>query len=113
MEAHRVVRSGRGPKRSRRDPQQSRSRKTLERIINAAEVLLDGRDFANFSKHELCVAADVTWNSFSARFEAKKALLFKLHERHHKAPAILSFARPPRRKHAPSSVCRPNESVEL
>ena len=65
-----------------RPPQQGRSRETLERILTAAEKLLDGRDYEEISIQEICQAADVSPSSFYSRFSTKEALLMTLHERH-------------------------------
>lgn len=65
-----------------RPPKQERSRETLERILTAAESLLDGRPFAEISVDDIVNHADVSRSSFYARFENKDALLPLLYERY-------------------------------
>lgn len=63
-------------------PAQRRSQETLDRILEATEVLLDGRGFNEISVLEICTAADVSASSFYARFDSKERLLAVLHQRH-------------------------------
>lgn len=61
---------------------QDRSRRTYERIVDAAMELCEGRDFATMSVADVYERADVSPSSFYARFKKKDALLAVLHERH-------------------------------
>lgn len=54
----------------------------LERIMDATELLLDGRDFSQIPVSEICAEARVSDSSFYARFETKDALIRALHDRH-------------------------------
>ena len=65
-----------------RPPQQGRSEETFERILQAAEELLDGRDFEDIPILEIADAAEVSSSSLYARFPTKAVLLRCLHERH-------------------------------
>lgn len=65
-----------------REGRQDRSRKTYERIVEAAIELCEGRDFAAISVADVYERADVSPSSFYARFKNKDALLAVLHERH-------------------------------
>ncbi len=64
-----------------RQPKQHRSQKTLNRILDAAERLLDGRDFSEVSVHEISAEAGTSVSSFYARFPDKSALLHGVFER--------------------------------
>ena len=64
-----------------RPPKQERSRETLERILSAAEEVLDGRTFSEVSVEEILNRADVNKSSFYARFKTKEDLLPPLYER--------------------------------
>jgi len=64
-----------------RPPQQERSRETLDRIIEAAERLIDSRAFDTVSIDDIINEADVSRSSFYARFPSKEALLPVLFER--------------------------------
>lgn len=64
-----------------RRPKQNRSQKTLDRILDAAERLLDGRDFSEVSVHDISDAAGTSVSSFYARFPDKSALLHAVFER--------------------------------
>ncbi len=64
-----------------RPPQQERSRETLDRIVEAAELLIDGRPFDSVSIDDIINEADVSRSSFYARFPSKEALLPVLFER--------------------------------
>ncbi len=64
-----------------RPPKQERSRETLERIVVAAEEVLDGRTFSDVSVEEILNRADVNKSSFYARFKTKEDLLPLLYER--------------------------------
>jgi AcrR family transcriptional regulator len=62
-------------------PQQERSRKTLERILDAAESLILERGAEAATIPEIVRAARSSVGSFYARFPDKRALLETLHER--------------------------------
>lgn len=64
-----------------RPPKQERSRETLERILAAAEEVLDGRTFSEVSVEQILLRADVNRSSFYARFKTKEDLLPLLYER--------------------------------
>jgi len=53
----------------------------LERILSAAEEVLDGRTFSEVSVEEILIRADVNKSSFYARFKTKEDLLPLLYER--------------------------------
>lgn len=65
-----------------REARQDRSRRTYERIVDAAIELCDGRDFSTISVADVYERADVSPSSFYARFKNKEALATVLHERH-------------------------------
>lgn len=71
-----------------RPPKQERSRETLDRILGAAESLLDGRPFDDISIDDIVNRADVSRSSFYARFESKEALLPLLYERYAAAARV-------------------------
>ena len=64
-----------------RTPHQDRSRRTLERLLDAAETLLQERGFDNVSVAEIAHAAESSVGAFYARFRDKNGLLNHLHER--------------------------------
>jgi AcrR family transcriptional regulator len=64
-----------------RAPHQDRSRKTLERLLDTAEALLQERGFDNVSVAEIAQAAGSSVGAFYARFRDKNGLLHHLHER--------------------------------
>lgn len=64
-----------------REPLQTRSQKTLERLLDATERLLEERTFPQISVAEIAAAAQSSVGSFYARFANKDALLQSLHER--------------------------------
>ena len=64
-----------------RTPHQDRSRRTLERLLDAAEALLQERGFDNVSVAEIAQAAGSSVGAFYARFRDKMGLLHHLHER--------------------------------
>jgi AcrR family transcriptional regulator len=64
-----------------RTPHQDRSRKTLERLLDTAEALLQERGFDNVSVAEIAQAAGSSVGAFYARFRDKNGLLHHLHER--------------------------------
>lgn len=66
-----------------RSPRQSRSRRTLERIVEAAERLLADREFEALTVQEIVARAGVSVGAFYARFETKDALLPLLASRYY------------------------------
>lgn len=68
--------------RAVRSPAQRRSRETLDRLLDAAEVLLGDRTFDELTVSEVVRRAKSSVGSFYARFPDKEALLGALFERH-------------------------------
>lgn len=64
-----------------REPQQLRSQDTLNRILDAAERLLETRPFEAISIADVTSEARSSVGSFYARFKDKESLLFLLQER--------------------------------
>src|SRR6476619_3790713 len=64
-----------------RPPQQSRSQETLDRILDAAEQVLDAKAFGEATLAEIMERAGVTVGAFYRRFPDKDALLHHLDER--------------------------------
>src|SRR3954462_556241 len=64
-----------------RAPQQSRSRETLDRILDAAEQVLEEKTFSEATLAEIMERAGVTVGAFYRRFADKDALLHHLDER--------------------------------
>jgi AcrR family transcriptional regulator len=64
-----------------RVPHQDRSRKTLERLLDTAEALLQERGFETVTVAEIAQAAGSSVGAFYARFRDKNGLLHHLHER--------------------------------
>jgi AcrR family transcriptional regulator len=64
-----------------RPPAQDRSQRTLERILDATEALLNERPFDQVSMAAIAKAAKASLSSIYARFESKAVLLRALHER--------------------------------
>jgi AcrR family transcriptional regulator len=64
-----------------RPPQQLRSRETLDRILDAAEQVLDRKTFNEATLAEIMEHAGVTVGAFYRRFPDKDALLHHLDER--------------------------------
>ena len=64
-----------------RTPHQDRSRKTLERLLDSAEALLEERGFDSVSVAEIAQSAGSSVGAFYARFRDKNGLLHHLHER--------------------------------
>lgn len=95
--------------RRRVDPgSQARSRATFERIVTAAEELLDGRDWASITIEEVCHAAEVSPSSFYGRFRSKDALLDTVHERwmDHRSATVTEFVENfPWHELTPREVC--------
>lgn len=68
--------------RPRIDPgSQARSRAAFERIVAAAQEMLDGRDWETITVEDLCIEAEVSPSSFYRRFRSKDDLLDEVHER--------------------------------
>jgi AcrR family transcriptional regulator len=64
-----------------RPPQQERSHKTLERLLEAGEVLISQKGYDRTSVAEICQLAGSSVGAFYARFPDKQALLHQLHDR--------------------------------
>lgn len=64
-----------------RPPQQTRSRETLDRILDAAESVLEEKSFTEATLAEIMERAGVTVGAFYRRFPDKDALLHLLDER--------------------------------
>lgn len=62
-------------------PQQSRSQETLDRILDAAERVLDEKSFSEATLAEIMERAGVTVGAFYRRFPDKDALLHHLDDR--------------------------------
>jgi len=62
-------------------PRQSRSQETLDRILDAAEGVLDEKSFSEATLAEIVERAGVTVGAFYRRFPDKDALLHHLDER--------------------------------
>src|SRR3954471_19856485 len=81
-----------------RPPQQTRSQETLDRILDAAERVLEEKSFSEATLAEIVDRAGVTVGAFYRRFPDKDALLHHLDERffaamHAKADDLLDPAR--------------------
>jgi len=87
-----------------RVPHQDRSRKTLERLLDTAETLLQERGFENVTVAEIAHAAGSSVGAFYARFRDKNGLLHHLHERfRNEAMATAdTFLEPSRWQEAPT-----------
>src|SRR3954471_10460908 len=64
-----------------RPPRQARSQMTLDRILDAAERVLDEKSFTEATVAEIMIRAGVTVGAFYRRFPDKDALLHFLDER--------------------------------
>ena len=64
-----------------RPPQQARSQRTLERILDAAETLVSEKGFEGTSVAEVASCAGSSVGAFYSRFRDKDGLLFALHDR--------------------------------
>jgi AcrR family transcriptional regulator len=62
-------------------PQQARSRKTLEKVLDAAEDVIKERGVAGLTVSEVVRRAGSSVGAFYARFADKESLLATLHER--------------------------------
>jgi AcrR family transcriptional regulator len=81
-----------------RPPQQSRSQATLDRILDAAETVLEEKSFGEATLAEIMDRAGVTVGAFYRRFPDKDALLHLLDNRffaelHELATSLLSDAK--------------------
>lgn len=65
-----------------RPPQQARSQDTLDRILDAAEVLVTEKGFADTTVAEVARRAGSSVGSFYNRFHDKDGLLYALYERY-------------------------------
>ena len=77
-----------------RPPQQTRSQETLDRILDAAEKVLEEKSFTEATLAEIMERAGVTVGAFYRRFPDKDALLHLLderffHEMHERADELL------------------------
>jgi AcrR family transcriptional regulator len=63
-------------------PQQQRSRKTMDQILDAAEVLLGEKNFDDLSINDIVEKAGCSVGAFYGRFRDKEALLHALDERY-------------------------------
>jgi len=63
-----------------RAPQQGRSRRTMARIVAAAEALFAERGFDGTSVHDIVARAGCSIGTFYARFTDKESLFLHLHE---------------------------------
>lgn len=88
-----------------RTPHQDRSRRTLERLLDTSEALLQERGFENVTVAEIAQAAGSSVGAFYARFRDKNGLLHHLHERFcEEATATIDAATDPERwKGAPAA----------
>ncbi len=81
-----------------RTPRQPRSRATLQRLLDAAEQLLEKKTFEEVSVTEVAAKARSSVGAFYARFSDKDALLDALYERHQQeAMANIAELSDPRR----------------
>jgi len=64
-----------------RTPQQSRSRKTLARITDAAEVLFAERGYDGASVSDIVARARCSVGTFYSRFKDKESLFLHIHDR--------------------------------
>ncbi len=63
-------------------PKQARSQRTLERILDSAEILISEKGFADTSVAELGCRAGSSVGAFYARFQDKDGLLHALYDRY-------------------------------
>lgn len=86
------------PRRERPAPSQARSRRTLEKLLDAAEALLEKQAFEAIAVGDLVRKAGSSIGSFYARFPSKEALLEPLYARYdadlHRRVADLDERRP-------------------
>jgi AcrR family transcriptional regulator len=72
----------RGELRWVRPPRQARSQDTLDRILDAAEILIAEKGFADATVAEIARRAGSSVGSFYTRFHDKDGLLYALYERY-------------------------------
>ncbi len=101
-----------------RPPQQHRSQETLDRILDAAERVLDTKVFTEATLAEIMDAAGVTVGAFYRRFPDKDALLHLMDERffaelYARSEAALDPARWPDQPIAAVMVGFTREAVSL
>lgn len=70
------------PERPLREPRQERARRTLKRILDVTEGLLEERSFEAITVAEIVRVADTSVGAFYTRFRNKDALLPALYERY-------------------------------
>jgi AcrR family transcriptional regulator len=58
-----------------REPQQERSRRTLERLVEAAQSLIAERELEDISVPAICARAGVSTGAFYGRFDSKDAFI--------------------------------------
>lgn len=64
-----------------RPPRQARTQRRLERLLDAAEILLRDKSFEDIHVSDIALHADTSVAAFYRRFKDKNALLHGLHER--------------------------------
>lgn len=64
-----------------REPQQARSRETMDRILEALEALLAEKSFDKVTMQELAQRSETGISSIYARFKDKQALILGMHAR--------------------------------
>ena len=67
---------------SLREPLQDRSRRTMERLLEVTETLLNDQPFESISVQQIVRAANTSVGAFYARFRDKQALLPCLYNRY-------------------------------
>lgn len=75
-----------------RAPRQARSQATLERFVDATQLLLEERSFDDITVSDIVRTAERTVGSFYARFEDKYAVLFVIVQRMYERIEHLSRA---------------------
>ena len=70
------------PQRWIQPPRQRRSQQTLERLLDAAEALIEEKGFEDTTLADVARRAGSSVSAFYRRFRDKDALLHALHERH-------------------------------
>ncbi|MEW6367536.1 MAG: TetR/AcrR family transcriptional regulator [Acidobacteriota bacterium] len=73
---------GRGAARWGAPPRQKRSRRTLERILDAVQALIEDRDFDSLAVQEIARRAGCSVGGFYGRLRDKEALLHALDDRY-------------------------------
>ncbi|MEJ2312804.1 MAG: helix-turn-helix domain containing protein [Gemmatimonadales bacterium] len=82
-----MISDDRQPESGRRQPVQARSRRTMDRIVRAAEELLEERPFDAVSVAEIVHRAGTSVGAFYARFSCKGDLLAAIYARRFGAEA--------------------------